>query len=271
MSFIVFSVGRGGVNLPADVTAVHAALDRYEMWDQSQSLLFGKPQMSLMLETRISAFQRKFATYQFPDGLLQPNSMAALMLASYAAVDTAPKVTYADNVDQDLRLVSPYAIKVVQKALAAAKMSAGVITSTMRLPQKQAEIMYGYASANLAEQKRLYGPAGDQVLKVFEDNRTKGKAEVIKLMTAKVKDLHAKGMVVSNHVSATVEAYNVYNVFDIGVGSTQAKAGKTFNKAGLTKAFNALKAEGYVANFIDETMKKNSCWHLEIVPNAKAL
>jgi lysozyme family protein len=270
MSFILFSVGRGGVNMPADVMAVHAALDRYELWDQSQAQLFAKPQMSLMLESRISAFQRKFAPFQFPDGLLQPNSMVTMMLAAYGAADDGPKVTYADSVEQDERLVSDYAIKVVKKALVAAKMSAGVITSTIRLPQKQAEIMYGYASKNLAQQYKLYANAGDQVLKVFEDNRTKSKAEVIALMTAKVEALYDKGIKVSNHVS-TVTGYSAYNVFDIGVNSTKAKAGKTFNLAGLTKAFEALKKEGYLADFINETMKTNNCWHLEIVPGSKAL
>ncbi len=271
MSFIFFSVGRGGVNLPADVMAVHAALDRYELWDQSQAQLFAKPQMSLMLEGRISAFQRKFAPFQFPDGLLEPNSMVTLMLAAYAANDDdGPKVTYGDSVDQELQLVSDYAIKVVKKALVTAKMSAAVITSTLRLPQKQAEIMYGNAAINLTKQYELYGASGDAVLKVYEDNKAKTKAEVIKLMADKVEELLKAGKQVSNHVS-TATRYASYNVFDIGVNSTKAKAGKTFNMAGLTKAFWALKKEGYISTFIDETAKSNTCWHLEIVPNAKAL
>jgi methanogenic corrinoid protein MtbC1 len=270
MSFIQFSVGRGGVNLPADVSAVHAALDRYDLWDQSQSILFTKPKMSLMLEYRIATFQRRFAPFSLNNDLMLPNSWAANMLALYAASDDGPKVTYSEGVEQNLRLVSSYAVKVVQKALVAAKVSAAVITSTLRLPQKQAEIMYGYASKNLAQQYKLYGSAGDQVLKVFEDNQTKTKAEVIQLMTAKVEELHDKGIKVSNHVS-TVAGYSGYNVFDIGVNSTKAKAGKTFNLAGLTKAFAALKKEGYITNFIDETGKTNNCWHLEITPDAKAL
>jgi hypothetical protein len=271
MSFILFSVGRGGVNMPADVAAVHAALDRYDLWDQSQSILFVKPKMSLMLEYRIASFQKRFAPFNLNNDVLLPNSMAASMLAMYAPTqDAGPKVTYASGVDESLQLVSDYAIKVVQKALVAAKMNAAVITSTMRLPQKQAEIMHGYASKDLAEQKRLYGAAGDAVLKVFEDNQKKPKAEVIALMAAKVEELHDKGIKVSNHVS-TAAGYAAYNVFDIGVGSTQAKAGKSFNKAGLTKAFAALEKDGYIKDFIDETKKKNNCWHLEIVPDAKAL
>jgi hypothetical protein len=271
MSFIMFSVGRGGVNLPADVAAVHAALDRYDLWDQSQAFLFAKPKMSVMLEYRIASFQRRFAPFSLNNELMLPNSWAANMLSMYAAnSDSGPQVTYADGVEQNLRLVSSYAIKVVQKALVAAKMNAAVITSTLRLPQKQAEIMYGYASSDLAQQKKLYGAAGDAVLKVFEDNQKKAKAEVIKLMTEKIEALHAAGTKVSNHVS-TVAVYAGYNVFDIGVGSTEKKAGKTFNKAGLTKAFLALEKEGYIKEFIDETMKNNNCWHLEIVPDAKAL
>ncbi|MGL5009856.1 MAG: hypothetical protein ACRC6I_08230 [Paracoccaceae bacterium] len=270
MPFILFSVGRGGVNMPADVMTVHAALDRFELWDTSQSSLFAKPQMSMMLEVRISAFQRRFAPFQFADGLLEPNSVAANMLAAYAAVDTGPSVTYGDSVDESLRLVSDYAIKVVKKALTAAKMDAAVITSTLRLPAKQAEIMYGNAAINLAKQYELYGANGDAVLKVYEDNKTKAKADVVKLMADKVQELLDAGKQVSNHVS-TATRYATYNVFDIGVNSTKAKAGKSFNLAGLTKAFAALKKDGYIKTFIDETAKSNTCWHLEIVPDAKAL
>jgi hypothetical protein len=271
MPFIMFSVGRGGVNLPADVMAVHAALDKFDLWDQSQSVLFAKPQMSLMLEARISNFQRRFAPFQFANGLLEPNSMAANMLAMYAVDDlSGPQVAYGDSLDKDLQLVSDYAIKVVKKALVAAKMTAAVITSTLRLPAKQADIMYGNAKINLAGQYQLYGANGDAVLKVYEDNKTKPQAEVVALMAAKVEELLNAGKQVSNHVS-TPAKYATYNVFDIGVNSTKAKAGKSFNMAGLTKAFWALKKEGYISTFIDETAKSNTCWHLEIVPGAKAL
>jgi hypothetical protein len=271
MPFILFSVGRGGVNLPADVAAVQSALDRVELWDSFQSGLFMGPRMSYLLEVRISAFQRKLFPLQFPDDLIQPNSLAATMLAAYAK-DTVsgPSVTYGDNVDRDLQLVSDYAIKVVQKALTAAKMNAAVITSTLRLPQKQAEIMYGNAAINLAKQYELYGASGDAVLKVYENNKAKAKDEVIKLMAAKVQELLDAGKQVSNHVS-TPASYTSYNVFDIGVNSTKGKAGKSFNLAALTKAFWALKKEGYIKTFIDETAKSNSCWHLEITPGAKAL
>lgn len=269
MPFILLSVGRGGVNLPADVMAVHEALDQFDLWDTSQSLLFAKPKMSMMLELRIAAFQRRFAPFQFNPGLLEPNSTSAAVLAGYKLAK-GPLVEYGDGVDQELRLVSAYAKGVVKKALTAAKMDAAVITSTLRLPAKQADIMYGNAVINLQGQKDLYGATGDAVLKVYEDNKTKPKAEVVKLMTQKIEAQLADGKQVSNHVS-TAAKYASYNVFDLGVNSTKKKAGKSFDMAALTKAFKALKKDGYIANFIDETAKSNNCWHLEIVPNAKAL
>jgi hypothetical protein len=269
MSFILFSVGRGGVNLPADVMAVHAALDQFDLWDTSQSSLFAKPKMSMMLELRIAAFQRRFAPFQFNAGLLEPNSFAANLLAGYR-LEKGPVVEYGDGVDHELRLVSTYAKGVVKKALTAAKMDAAVITSTLRLPAKQADIMYGNAVINLQGQKDLYGPTGDAVLKVYEDNKTKTKAEVVKLMTEKIEAQLAEGKQVSNHVS-TAAKYSGYNVFDLGVNSTKKKAGKSFNMAALTTAFKELKKQGYIAHFIDETAKSNSCWHLEIVPDIKPL
>ena len=269
MPFILFSVGRGGVNLPADVTAVHEALDRFDLWDVSQSSLYAKPQMSMMLELRIAAFQRRFAPFDLNTGVLEPNALATSLLAGYQ-LEKGPLVEYSDGVDQELRLVSTYAKGVVKKALTAAKMSAAVITSTLRLPAKQADIMYGNAVANLAGQYALYGATGDAVLKVYEDNKSKSKAEVVKLMAEKIEALMKAGKAVSNHVS-TVDRYSGYNVFDLGVNSTKKKAGKSFDMAALTKAFWALKKEGYIAHFIDETAKSNNCWHLEIVPDAKPL
>jgi len=32
-----------------------------------------------------------------------------------------------------------------------------------------------------------------------------------------------------------------------------------------------LETDGYIKKFIDETNKSNTCWHVEIIPNAKAL
>ena len=75
---------------------------------------------------------------------------------------------------------------------------------------------------------------------------------------------------VSLHVT-TPEKYKLKNIIDIGVNSTQSAAGVSFNKAAITAAFKKAEKDGYINKFIDETNKSNNCWHVEIVPNVKAL
>ena len=156
-----------------------------------------------------------------------------------------PSVTYKADVPAAARIVSDYGIKVIEKALTAAGMSAGVITSTLRLPDEQAEIMYRNAKANLTGQYKLYGNSGDQVLTVYKLNKAKPKDEVVGLMKAKIEELADKGLRVSNHVT-TVAKYASLNIIDIGVGSTTTAAGTTFNKDKLTAAFRKLESRKWV-------------------------
>ncbi len=272
MSLITFSVGRGGVNMPADVAAVQDALDALAGQCSPRSMTALPGTLDMMTQFRIAAFQGRFLPMQAADGLIRPNTMAAsiLMAATPAKAVKTKMVTYASDIPAASQIVDPYAIAVIEKALKAAKMTAAKITSTIRLAPEQAAIMYRNAAANLTKQYQMYGPNGDAVLDVYKANQAKPKAEVVKLMTAKIEELYAKGQPVSNHLS-TPEKYKSLNIIDIGVNSTQAVAGNSFNKAGLTKAFRDLEKDGYIKKFIDETAKSNNCWHLEIVPNAKKL
>ncbi len=271
MPMITLSVGRGGVNLPDDVAAVQDALDALAGQCSPRSMTSLPGTMDLMTLFRIMAFQGRYVPGQPADGLIRPFTLAETILMS--AAPKAAKggmVTYATDIPASAQIVDPYSIAVIEKALKTAKMTAAKITSTIRLADEQAAIMYKYASANLAEQYKLYAATGDAVLDVFKANQTKPRAEVVKLMTEKIEELHAKGRPVSNHLSTPAQ-YKAMNIVDLGVNSTAAVAGKSFNKAGLTKAFRDLEKDGYIKKFIDETAKKNSCWHLEIVPNAKKL
>jgi hypothetical protein len=272
MPMITFSVGRGGVNLPADVTAVQDALDA--LAGKSTPSMFTLPgKMDLMTQFRIAAFQGRFVPFEPADGLIRPFTLAESILMMAVAPAKAAKtgmVTYASDIPATSQIVDPYAIAVIEKALKTAKMTAAKITSTIRLAPEQAAIMYRNAAANLTKQYQMYGKTGDAVLDVYKANQAKPKADVVKLMTAKIEALYAKGQAVSNHLS-TAEKYKSLNIIDIGVNSTAAVAGKSFNKAGLTKAFRDLETAGYIKKFIDETAKSNNCWHLEIVPNAKKL
>ena len=186
------------------------------------------------------------------------------------AAAATPSVTYADDIDASVRIVSDYAIKVVERAVAAAGMTAAVITSTRRLSGEQAEIMYRMAKKNMAGQYALYGATGDKIIDVYKANKDKPKAEVVVFMAAKIDEFLAKGINVSRHV-VTVAQYEKLNVLDIGVNSTKSAAGSSFSEAKLTAAFTKLESQGYIKKFIDETKKTNTCWHLEIVPDAKKL
>jgi hypothetical protein len=275
MPLITLSVGRGGVNLPQDVAAVQAALDALEGRSTSNFFVAAPGQMDLATQFRIAAFQGRFLPSQPADGLIRPFSLAeGLLMAAAAARSTtaagSKMVTYANDIPAASQIVDPYSIKVIEKALGIAKMTAAKITSTIRLAPEQAAIMYRNAAANLTKQYKMYGPTGDLVLDVYKANQSKPKAEVIKLMTAKIEELYTKGRAVSNHLSTPAE-YKALNIIDIGVNSTSTVAGKSFDKAGLTKAFRQLETDGYIKKFIDETAKSNNCWHLEIVPNAKKL
>jgi hypothetical protein len=273
MSFIVLSVGRGGVNLFMDVVTVQNALNNITAGTMASFPLVVSGSMDMMTETKIAMFQRQYLPSEAVDGLIHPRSLAENMLLSLSltcVAKTSTMVTYADDIPAASRIVDPYSIAVIEKALKATKMTAAKITSTIRLAPEQAALMYRNAAINLQKQYDMYGPTAELVLDIYKANKAKPKAEVVKLMTAKIEELYAKGRLVSDHLS-TADAYKGKNIIDIGVNSTSAVAGKSFNKAGLTKAFRDLETAGYIRKFIDETAKSNNCWHLEIVPNAKKL
>lgn len=278
---IMKSVGKGGINLPGDVATVRQLLAGFVKRNGKSPLAIG-PMDQPTIEA-ITQFQKTVMQLRMPDGRVDPGgrTIAALIKDAAkpgAAVAPPPPgaaagiiaVTYGTGVPATAQLVSPYAIDVIKKALVAAGMKAGVITSTLRLPDEQAATMYKNAVKDLAAQLRLYGATGDEVLKVYRDNKTQPAATVIALMKKKIEDLLAQGRQVSRHVTTTA-GYARLNVIDIGVNSTRAAAGPSFNLNGLTKAFSKLQTEGYIKTFIDETAKSNTCWHLEIVPNAKPL
>lgn len=275
------SVGHKGENLRDDVVAVQTALVKL-----AAKLRLAAVSASGIADDRtvaaIIAVQR-FAGLTMPDGRIDPGGRTLRALNAALPVEAAPAappasttapglrtVTYHKDVAASVRIVSDYAIRVIERGLVAAGVKAAVITSTLRTPAEQARTMYGMASANLAAQFELYGATGDEVLKVFRDNRALPKDAVVELMRVRIEALHAQGRRVSLHV-ATPEAYAKLNIIDLGVNSTRAVAGATLDVAKLSAAFTRLKTQGYIREFIDETKKKNNCWHLEIVPDAKAL
>ena len=283
------SVGTKGRNNRSDVLLIQQLLNKNIGRLVPLAPLTPDGQTGPATEGAITEFQTRIVQLARPDGRVDPGGTTLRKLVARDGKKAPPpvmprqpltgpktksvteiKVTYKSSVKSDRRIVSEYAISVITEAMSRAGCSAAVITSTLRLPAEQAAIMYRNAKVNLTGQYKMYGSTGDKVLDVFVANKDQPKADCVAAMTQKIKDELAKGRRTSKHVT-DVATYKTRNIIDIGMGSTSAAAGSTYDVAAITKAFTDLTTEGYIAKFIDETKKSNKCWHIEVIPNAKPL
>jgi len=297
---IVQSVGRGGRNGRDDTKIVQSLLNNNLAAIRQSVPLAVDGVNGPKTVGAITTFQSSVVNLSRPDGRVDPGGKTITALlknrgtAPVAPAATAPaaapapvpaspaaptpvgkaastSVTYKSTVGTSRRLVSDYAFRVLERALANAGMSGAVITSTMRIPSEQAAIMHRNAKKGLSAQYKLYGGNGDKVLDVYRDNKdSKTETEVKALMEAKIQSLTDAGRVVSRHCS-TVSAYKNRNIIDMGVNSTRALGDSGFSITNFTTALRALETAGYIAKFIDETGKSNTCWHVEVIPNVKPI
>jgi len=272
MKSIISSVGHQGQNNFSDVKVVQELLNQQQLIGCPAPLkIDGKSGPNTI--KCIEAFQKNIVKMRRPDGRVDPGGNTITLLNKMPVTATAAgplKVTYSNSIPQAKQIVSTYAISVIKMALKNAGMEQAVITSTIRKPDEQAKIMYKNAEKNLAAQFKLYGQTGDKVLNVYNENKTKSKDDVIKLMTDEIVAQLKRGNKTSKHV-VTEQQFQSLNIFDIGVNSTRATGEAAFNLQKFTTALNALENEGYISKLIDETKKSNSCWHIEIKPNIKAI
>ena len=266
------SVGRGGTNLKTDVKLVQTLLNNAKI---NEKKLKVDGSVGAKTIATILKYQRKVVGLAKPDGKIDVDGKTFRMLLS----KSSPLKSSVSNVvvkieDSDTshikfgnyakRIVSKKSLNVINKAVEEAGMDGAMITSTIRSPERQAKIMYRYASIDLESQKRLYGATGDKVLTVFEANlKKKSKDEVIKMMAKRIEELSVGSKRVSRHCVSPAQ-YSRNNVIDIGVHSTKAIAGATFDQKAFTSALRRLKNEGFIEKFIDETKKANTTWHVEI-------
>jgi len=275
------SVGLKGKNLAPDIKTIQTTLNKVlELIKPTQKLSvdgsLGRTPEKSKTVAAIIAFQKKVAGMFNPDGRIDPGGKTIDILKNKAAksapvtVNNKATVTYSSSIPTSKQLVSDYSKNVIKLALSEAGMTKAVITSTLRTPSEQAAIMYKNAKINLMAQFRLYGSNGDAVLKVYKKNSTKKQTEVIDLMTDKIEALLKSGKRTSKHC-VTDATYKTLNIIDIGVNSTRAASGSSFNLDKFTKALNNLQTKGYIEKVIDETKKSNTCWHIEIKPNKKPI
>ncbi len=281
----VGKLARSGDNRYADVKLVQTLINKHIASLTPLRLLAEDGRIGPMTINSIEEFQRRVCGLKYPDATVDPGGRTWRHLikpaGSQPAVPVPPPpppasdaprvVLYKDTLSMSERIVSAYTLGVIRMAVEIAGLQKAVITSTLRTPEQQAQIMYKYASINLAKQYGLYGKVGDQVLKVFERNRAKPRNEVIALMVAEIESLLKQGKRVSRHV-VNLSTYNMLNVVDIGVNSTRSvNPPSAFKIEKVTQAFWSLKKGGYISEFIDETNIKNQCWHIEVRPNQKPL
>ena len=270
MQKLTGSVGRGGKNFAVDVRVVQQLLNQHKIVGQNIPLKVDGI-AGLKTVTRIECFQKSIVKMMLPDGRIDPNGKSWMVLIkSPNSLILAPKVTYSPNIPVSKQIVSKYAISIIQHALCNSGMSQAVITSTIRTPEEQAQIMYRGAKKNLTDQFRLYGSARDEVLRVYNANKTRPESETIGLMKQKICELLKQGRRTSKHV-VTESQYRHLNIIDIGLNSTRAASGSTFNFGKFTIALGDLLSKGYISKLIDETKKSNSCWHIEVTPNIKPM
>jgi hypothetical protein len=276
MASITASVGKGGVNRQNDVITVQKLINQNIGLITPLRPIAEDGKVVPMMINAIEEFQRRVLKISHPDGRVDPNGKTLKKLNEQSAI-TSPtnpggnfQVTYSSKLPVSQQIVSDYTKNVIKLALQKSGLTQAVITSAIRTPEEQAGIMYKNAKENLAGQFSLYGSTGDEVLKVFKNNKDKEQSVVIGLMKEKIESLLKEGKRTSLHC-VTVAEYNKLNIVDIGVNSTRAVCGASFNIEKFTKAFSELKDEGYIERFIDETNKTNSCWHIEVKPNKKPI
>ena len=152
----------------------------------------------------------------------------------------------------DISLVSEYSKNILRQIAKNSNYTRVVISSTARMPRRQAEIMYNNVIANgLQKQRDTYKQPGQRVLDVYETQKKAGKSkeEIIQTMTNKINELGA------SKVSRHCADFNIVNVVDIPHSSLGV------NKTDFKSQAQKLQREGKITQILDE----NGCYHI-IIP-----
>ncbi|MDR2917523.1 MAG: hypothetical protein LBV74_22245 [Tannerella sp.] len=155
-----------------------------------------------------------------------------------------------DNTN-DNTTVSIKSIDIIKKIADASKNPTVHITSSVRTPRRQAEIMYEQTvSLGIAAQYNLYGSNGDKIIDVYvvKTKEKKTKDEIIQAMEDKINEIGAY------EVSKHCGDHTVLNVFDIS--RSRLKNPNDF----LTEANKYLNSE--IKTIINE--RDRECYHFEI-------
>ena len=154
---ITASVGKGGVNKRADIEIIQKLINLNIRSIVPLRPLSEDGRIGPSTIEAIETFQNRVVRLSRPDGRVDPKgkTLSALNKAIGATTATSAEVTYSSSLTTSKKVVSPYAISVIKLALQEAGMQHAVITSTIRTPEEQANIMYKNAEKNLTKQLNL--------------------------------------------------------------------------------------------------------------------
>jgi len=170
---------------------------------------------------------------------------------------TAAKVDFGYS-DSNADKITSKSMDIIKAILDEAKITVARISSTRRSPEDQARIMYDNCkSTGVTKQYALYGATGDKIIAVYDAGVKANKSEATIKSEMKNKIIEVGCINVSKHC-ATVDEYNKYNVFDIGLNSVKG------DLTTLASKLNAAVTAGKIAKFIDERPNSINCFHIEI-------
>jgi hypothetical protein len=198
------AVGRNRRNLRHDVLAVQKLVNANVKSTFPQRRLVENGVCDAATIDAIVEFQRRVVGMARPDGVVSPGGSTLVKLEENGAGPLSPRITGTS--------LPPVAHQALKEILVAAKLSAASVTSVNRTAADQARIMFeDIRRRGIAKTYRMYGPSGDQIVKVYEDNAGKPNAIVIALMESKIKEVGKEK--ISNHLNEK------YYVFDVDPGS----------------------------------------------------
>jgi hypothetical protein len=149
--------------------------------------------------------------------------------------------------------LKPVPLQVLTEILTTCGLTSATVTSVGRTVKDQARVMFDNCLAyGVPAQLALYAAPGQQVVRVFQQNRSKPRPEVEALMVAKINELGPT--TVSHHMSDT------RYVFDVAPGSIPADKHAVF--------IDAVKSHPLVAKFLQPP--DDPAYHLEIPINPAA-
>jgi hypothetical protein len=251
---ITASVGKGGSNQQADVSAVQAALKRVGLSVDINGTADAKT---------IAAIERFQSTaLGFSDGRIDPGgrsltrlnttadgAMARATTPTPAPGNGASNVTVNFGSRANRAAVLPAPLAVIKDLVAAAGGRSCLINSTARTPEDQARAMYQNLSAGTRIQ---YAAAGEAVTRVYERLARQGQSRTA-IMTAMIEEINRQG---PSRVSRHCADFNTLCVVDIDTGSVPYNA--------FVAAVNAAIADGRVSNFLYPGNSDDPAFHLEI-------